>query len=307
MRRQVEGVGVRRDHGERKCHVSVVSPLERESTGPSARLWRRSLAPTCAKRQHAKGTRLRAVPPTGKREGACTTIRRQDCRRLLRSTSINAPRPERRGMARPWSAADERSAKDWVCPFLRAIDEDDRLGSPVEAPHPANRCVAMRDPVPQSLRQQELVCLTSGHVNCPRYLRGVADDRRAGHARRRRPDRDAGDVRRDRAVPGRLRGLDRVRRRQRRADPRRRGGAEPVRRPGTSWAPSRPRRRPSGRRRSPRRPRASPSCPRRRRRPSPTPTATPSATPEPTPSPTPIPTPDRRSRPRSRRRAGTTC
>jgi LysM repeat protein len=30
----------------------------------------------------------------------------------------------------------------------------------------------MREPVPQSLRQQELVCLTSGHVNCPRYLRG---------------------------------------------------------------------------------------------------------------------------------------
>jgi hypothetical protein len=29
----------------------------------------------------------------------------------------------------------------------------------------------MRDPVPQSLRQQELVCLTSGHVNCPRYQR----------------------------------------------------------------------------------------------------------------------------------------
>jgi hypothetical protein len=75
-------------------------------------------------------------------------------------------------MARPWSAADERSARDWVCPFLRSIDEDDRLGSPVEAPHQANRCVALRDPVPQSLRQQELVCLTSGHVNCPRYLRG---------------------------------------------------------------------------------------------------------------------------------------
>jgi LysM repeat protein len=76
-------------------------------------------------------------------------------------------------MARPWSAADERSARDWVCPFLRAIDEDDRLGAPVEAPHPANRCVALREPVPQSLRQQELVCLTSGHVNCPRYLRGA--------------------------------------------------------------------------------------------------------------------------------------
>jgi hypothetical protein len=81
--------------------------------------------------------------------------------------------PGPRSMARPWSAADERSARDWVCPFLRAIDEDDRLGAPVEAPHPANRCVALREPVPQSLRQQELVCLSSGHVNCPRYLRGA--------------------------------------------------------------------------------------------------------------------------------------
>ena len=37
-------------------------------------------------------------------------------------------------------------------------------------------------PVPQSLRQQELVCLTSGHVNCPRYLRGFAGGRRAADA-----------------------------------------------------------------------------------------------------------------------------
>ena len=91
---------------------------------------------------------------------------------MLRSIPIERADQATFAMARPWSAADERSAKDWVCPFLRAIDEDDRLGSPVEAPHPANRCVALRDPVPQSLRQQELVCLTSGHVNCPRYLRG---------------------------------------------------------------------------------------------------------------------------------------
>ena len=46
------------------------------------------------------------------------------------------------------------------------------LGLPIEAPDPANRCAALLDAVPQSLRQQELVCLTSGHVNCPRYLRG---------------------------------------------------------------------------------------------------------------------------------------
>jgi LysM repeat protein len=60
-----------------------------------------------------------------------------------------------------------------ICPFLSAIDAGDRLDAPVDTPDQANRCVALRDPVAQSLRQQELVCLTSGHVNCPRYLRGA--------------------------------------------------------------------------------------------------------------------------------------
>jgi hypothetical protein len=59
-----------------------------------------------------------------------------------------------------------------ICPFLRAADGD-RLGTPVDLPDPVNRCAALHDPVPQSLRQQELVCLTSGHINCPRYLRGA--------------------------------------------------------------------------------------------------------------------------------------
>ena len=68
---------------------------------------------------------------------------------------------------------DGRSPNAWVCPFLRSVDDDDRVGAPVEAPEPVNRCAALREPVPQSLRQQELVCLTSGHVNCPRYLRGA--------------------------------------------------------------------------------------------------------------------------------------
>ena len=67
----------------------------------------------------------------------------------------------------------ERSPNARVCPFLRALDDTERLGRPVESPDPTNRCVALREPVPQSLRQQELVCLSSGHVNCPRYLRGA--------------------------------------------------------------------------------------------------------------------------------------
>jgi hypothetical protein len=69
----------------------------------------------------------------------------------------------------------DRVADPRICPFLRVIDDAEGLGPPIEAPDPANRCAALREPVPQSLRQQELVCLSSGHVNCPRYLRGGLD------------------------------------------------------------------------------------------------------------------------------------
>jgi hypothetical protein len=55
---------------------------------------------------------------------------------------------------------------------LRA-DLVDGLGPPVEAPDPRNRCTAIGRPTPQSGRQQEIVCLTRGHSNCPRYLRGA--------------------------------------------------------------------------------------------------------------------------------------
>jgi LysM repeat protein len=75
---------------------------------------------------------------------------------------------------RAWLARlDDRSADPNVCPFLRAA-ADGRLVAPVESPDPSNRCAALSEAVPQSLRQQELVCLSSGHVNCPRYLRGAA-------------------------------------------------------------------------------------------------------------------------------------
>ena len=66
-----------------------------------------------------------------------------------------------------------RSTKPGVCPFLRAIGPDAAIGIPLDWPDVANRCAALAEPVPQSLRQQELVCLTSGHINCPRYLRGA--------------------------------------------------------------------------------------------------------------------------------------
>jgi hypothetical protein len=51
---------------------------------------------------------------------------------------------------------------------------------------PSHVCVALVDPVPQSGRQQELVCLTSAHVNCPRYLRGLLIANAPAPATRRR-------------------------------------------------------------------------------------------------------------------------
>ena len=68
---------------------------------------------------------------------------------------------------------DDRSPDPEICPFLPRRRRRPTGRRPIEAPDPANRCAALRDAVPQSLRQQELVCLASGHINCPRYLRGA--------------------------------------------------------------------------------------------------------------------------------------
>jgi LysM repeat protein len=51
-------------------------------------------------------------------------------------------------------------------------------------PDSINRCAAYGEAVPQSLRQQELVCLTTRHVDCPRYLEAAAPGRKAPPARR---------------------------------------------------------------------------------------------------------------------------
>ena len=66
----------------------------------------------------------------------------------------------------------ESSPNAAICPFLRAT-ADGGLGPPIEMPDPNNRCTAVGEPTPQSGRQQELVCLTRGHSNSPRYLRGA--------------------------------------------------------------------------------------------------------------------------------------
>lgn len=77
-----------------------------------------------------------------------------------------------------------RSPLPTTCPYFRSLRPGATLAPPVEAPDPVNRCTAGDEIKPQSYRQQELVCLTSGHVNCPRYLRATARVRRRPMARR---------------------------------------------------------------------------------------------------------------------------
>jgi hypothetical protein len=59
------------------------------------------------------------------------------------------------------------------CRFLRSIGPDGQLSEPQDQAVPYHRCAAFGDPLPLSLRQQELVCLQRVHVSCPRYLRGT--------------------------------------------------------------------------------------------------------------------------------------
>jgi hypothetical protein len=65
-----------------------------------------------------------------------------------------------------------RSTDPSVCPFLRR-DVDGGLTAPHGEPSPDHSCIAIGAPRPQSLRQQELVCLRAAHADCPRYLRGA--------------------------------------------------------------------------------------------------------------------------------------
>jgi hypothetical protein len=70
---------------------------------------------------------------------------------------------------------DQAAAPDAprICPFLHAAGPDGTLANPIRWPDEANRCTALGDAAPQSIRQQEYACLTSSHVNCPRFVRGV--------------------------------------------------------------------------------------------------------------------------------------
>jgi hypothetical protein len=73
-------------------------------------------------------------------------------------------------------AQAQRSPRPETCPFLRRLDPDGSLRAPVEAPDRSNRCVAAGEARPESMRQQELVCLEAAHAGCPRYLRGTAPE-----------------------------------------------------------------------------------------------------------------------------------
>jgi hypothetical protein len=77
--------------------------------------------------------------------------------------------------ATPFLPADEPGLADVreLCPFLASEMPNGQPLGAIGRPDPANRCIALGVGQPQSERQQELVCLTRNHVNCPRFLRGV--------------------------------------------------------------------------------------------------------------------------------------
>ena len=65
-----------------------------------------------------------------------------------------------------------RSPNPAVCPFLRR-QAGGSLVAPVAFAVDGQTCVAIGSPRGQSQKQQELVCLRTSHVDCPRYQRGA--------------------------------------------------------------------------------------------------------------------------------------
>ena len=200
----------------------------------------------CADRRSPLRRRIAAA-------SACPRARR----RARDADALPCPRPgRRRSRPRPRSTPSRPRG----APLDRDADVaavlDDRSPDPASARSCARRSRrpgrADRRPTrptaappcrgrPQSLRQQELVCLTTGHVNCPRYLRGAV-----GRSPRRRPPvvrERPGDVAGDARVAGRA-GLrvDRVGRlrprpgRRARASPT--AGPSPSRRPVAAVSPA---------------------------------------------------------------------
>ena len=72
-----------------------------------------------------------------------------------------------------WTDTSPAGGAPLICKFLRSIGADGKLSDPGTDAVPTHRCAAFGDPLPLSLRQQELVCLQRVHVSCPRYMRGT--------------------------------------------------------------------------------------------------------------------------------------
>ena len=84
-----------------------------------------------------------------------------------------APAMELSPIFRNWSDPAASGNTPERCRFLRAISDNGRLIDPQPEAVATHRCAAFGEPLPLSLRQQELVCLQRVHVSCPRYLRGA--------------------------------------------------------------------------------------------------------------------------------------
>ena len=90
--------------------------------------------------------------------------------------TIPAPVPSPSGaaarLARALTDLPGRSPDPNVCPFLR-LETGEGLAAPAGDVDDGHRCVAGAAPYVPSPLQQQLVCLTAGHVACPRYTKGI--------------------------------------------------------------------------------------------------------------------------------------
>jgi hypothetical protein len=76
------------------------------------------------------------------------------------------------GSYRSWSPVEAPATGPERCPYLKTIASDGRLFDAGRDAVPTHRCSAFGDPLPLSIRQQELVCLQRVYTSCPRYMRG---------------------------------------------------------------------------------------------------------------------------------------
>jgi hypothetical protein len=82
----------------------------------------------------------------------------------------------------PWPTAGPDRAADGplrapapgdACPFLAAIDIQDRLRPASLTPDTANRCLSTGEPVAPTARDQAALCLSGEQAACPRFVRAT--------------------------------------------------------------------------------------------------------------------------------------